>query len=129
VSLSVSISGLDSWGAFVAGKLQAAQQAARAAMYQLGEEIMAESKRLVPVDLGTLRSTGIVELPVERGGAVVVVLGYGGPAAPYALVQHEDLSLKHPEGGQAKYLEQPFLALAPTLTDRVAAAVRKAVES
>jgi len=29
---------------------------------------------------------------------------------PYAQEQHEDVSLKHPRGGQAKYLEVPLLA-------------------
>jgi hypothetical protein len=33
-----------------------------------------------------------------------VVVGY---RAPYAIRQHEDHSLAHPNGGQAKYLEQP----------------------
>lgn len=30
--------------------------------------------------------------------------------APYAIYQHENLEYKHPNGGQAKYLEQPAKA-------------------
>jgi len=29
----------------------------------------------------------------------------------WALVQHEDATLRHPNGGQAKFLEQPFLEM------------------
>lgn len=60
-----------------------------AALYQEGEAIMAESKQLVPVDLGNLRDSGHVQQPVITGDSVTVKLGYGGPAAAYALYVHE----------------------------------------
>jgi len=71
----------------------------------IGEEIMVDVKasrpgRGVPVDKGTLRSTGRVEGP---NGLGQVELSFGGAAAPYALVQHEDLSFHHTVG-EARYL-------------------------
>lgn len=76
-----------------------------AGLYGAGNEIMRDSKRRVPVDLGVLRGSGYVTLPQVQTGAVAVELGYGGPAAAYAVKQHEDTTLNHPEGGSAKFLE------------------------
>lgn len=82
---------------------------AAAGLYQEGLKMMAVSQRQVPVRWGVLRSTGHVYPPVQRGKAVEVVLAYGGPAAPYAWVQHENLSLNHDDPTKAKYLEDPVL--------------------
>lgn len=38
------------------------------------------------------------------GNGTTVVVGY---EAPYATTVHEDLEMVHPNGGQAKYLEEP----------------------
>lgn len=127
-----------------------ARKAVEAALYQAGEEVMADSKEnYVPVDTGALRSTGTTHLPERDGDESVVVLGYGGPAAGflgedgaerevgYALIQHEDLSLNHfrPEHegegnrpGQAKYLSTPLRKRARTLPDTVAAHLRRAIK-
>lgn len=107
-----------------------------AAVYQGGERIMAAAKPLVPVDTGTLRASGFVELPKIAGGSISVELGFGGPAAPYALAVHENprsgqTGGRSPQGakyphyaatGQWKYLETPFRALGPSVT----AAIRRA---
>lgn len=53
----------------------------------------------VPVDEGTLRSTGRVTGPVANR----VRLSFGGAAAPYAVIQHEDLELSH-RVGEPRYL-------------------------
>lgn len=79
------------------------------AAYRRGQAIMSVSQRLVPVDTGELKSSGHVELPKISGSKVQVDLVYGGPAAPYARIVHEDLDAFH-KVGQAKYLEEPFLA-------------------
>lgn len=64
-------------------------------------------QRYVPVDTGALRSTGSVKPSVIAGDSVTVEMGFGGPAAPYALIVHERLGAHHPIG-QAKYLEEPL---------------------
>lgn len=71
------------------------------------EEIMSASKRrYVPVDLGTLRSSGHVK-PVERRGKdISVTLAYGNAAAPYALSVHEHPSRHSPPAWRGKRPEQ-----------------------
>lgn len=41
----------------------------------------------------------------------------------YAQYQHEDLSLRHPGGGQAKYLEKPLMQDHPKYLQRIASEV------
>lgn len=90
---------------------------------QEAEGIMAASKELVPVDTGALRTTGHAKRPRFQGASVVVELGYGGPAAPYAIFVHEDLTAHHPVGS-AKYLEIPYKQALPGIPNRLARAVR-----
>ncbi len=116
---TLTLKGLD---ATVTG-LQAAQekivQATAAALYQEGLAIMAISQQEVPVDTGTLRSSGQVQQPEIQTGAVMVTLGYGygekinpktGESAQgYSIPVHERLGVHHPHG-KAKYLEDPARA-------------------
>ena len=91
------------------------------ALYIEGEGIMGQSKSMfVPVDTGLLRSTGHVEIP--RPGPIVF-LGYGGPAAKYALAQHENRG-RH-KVGQRKYLEIPMLAAIPGMDVRIGRNMQK----
>ncbi len=99
-----------------------------AGLYSAGNDIMRLSKRKVPVDTGTLRGSGYVTMPDIEQREVSVELGYGGPAAAYAVVQHERTELKHPEGGEAKYLENAYKAKARSLPRRIATISRRAFE-
>lgn len=74
------------------------------AVWMESERLMTESKLVTPVETGALRASGIVEPPEWRGDTVTVRLGFGGPAASYAYIVHEDLMAHHPVG-HAKYLE------------------------
>lgn len=84
--------------------MQRWERALRSAVYLEGNNIMSISKRLVPVDTGTLKGSGYVTLPERYGREIISELGYGGPAKAYAEIQHENLHYRHPRGGQAKYL-------------------------
>ncbi len=86
------------------------------------ELILTISKRdWVPVDIGNLEGSGFVDDPQRGRGAIISIdIVYGGPSEPYAVVQHEDLELKHPNKGQAKYLERPLMAKVPTLAREMA---------
>lgn len=110
--------------------------ALQSALFIEGEETMAESKPLVPVDEGVLRASGFVLLPVVTKDEVYVDIGYGGPAGSgniggetndkdvgYAIIQHEDLTFFHTVG-QAKYLEQPLNKRKPGYSDRIAKRIR-----
>lgn len=76
------------------------------AVRMIGEDIMFDVKASrpgagVPVDTGVLRSSGQVEGPTGIKGDVI--LSFGGAAAPYALVQHENTQFAH-KVGEARYL-------------------------
>jgi hypothetical protein len=99
------------------------------ALYQEGWFIMGESKaKFVPVDRGPLRASGHVLPPQKDQGGIVVIMGYGGPAVKYAIIQHERLTYKH-RVGQAKYLERPALARAAVMDKKIAARLRKRLKT
>lgn len=78
------------------------QKAALKGVRKLANNILAESQKLVPVDSGTLKESGVVS---TNNKSNIVTVSYN---TPYARKQHEDNTLNHPKGGQAKYLERPF---------------------
>lgn len=97
------------------------------ALYLEAELIMTDSKQnYVPVDTGVLRNSGTVTKPVITNKSVEVTLGYGGPAADYAVVVHE----YPPNVGQGKnkYLSRPLNKAERGLVTRVADTMRKRVK-
>ena len=116
------------------------QKALTRALVEEAEDLMADSKQVVPVDTGNLRDSGTV-LPPKRGVGLMdvsVEAGYGGPAAPYALVVHENPRAGKTGGvtpsgskrrffaqtGGWKYLEQPFNQRVKGVEGRVAAIIK-----
>lgn len=85
-----------------------------------GEEIIAASKEIVPVDDVVLQPTGGLYGTEESKDRVAVLLGYGGLASSYAKDQHETPPhiYKHSEGRAWKYLETPVFAAAATMGAR-----------
>ncbi|MFB6811247.1 minor capsid protein [Streptomyces sp. NPDC056387] len=64
------------------------------------EHLLAESRKIVPLDEGTLeRSSRVVRNQLE---------GYVVYDTVYAKRQHEELTWKHKPGRKAKYLEGPL---------------------
>lgn len=89
------------------------------------EAIMGVAKRdRVPVDTGALRASGFVEAPITIGSEVVVVLGFGGAAVPYALIQHEETSYRHTVG-ESHYLSKPVEEARAGFERRLAAHVSR----
>jgi hypothetical protein len=74
------------------------------------QTIMNESKKIVPVDTGALKTSGRVENPIITSDEITVTIGYGGPSAPYAEIVHEDPNAQHGPGKTFKYLEIPVMA-------------------
>lgn len=62
------------------------------------------------------------KLANKAEGKVSVNVGY---TTNYALIVHEDLTMNHPNGGNAKYLEGPFRRLQPKLVLNIRTALRK----
>lgn len=95
------------------------------ALFFEAELIMTTAKGIVPFDLGALKTSGHVDPPsVKPGDEIKVVLGFGGPAAPYALDQHENLTYEHSAGGQPKYLQRPMEEAAPKLPAKLGASLK-----
>lgn len=80
------------------------------ALFDVANTVLNESKRIVPVDKGTLKSSGRVEPPKRDASGVEVQITYGGDARPYARRVHEDMKARHKDGKTAKYLEKPVMA-------------------
>lgn len=125
--IQVEVQGLPALQQRLAQLLAQTTPAVSEGLYRAGNDIMGESVRLVPVDTGLLRSTAHVETPQQQGTRVVVQLSYGGHGiAEYAVRQHFDATLNHPNGGQAFYLQQPLYAAAATIAHHLATTLRTA---
>jgi len=88
------------------------------ALFNRGEDILKESTELVPVKTGNLKSNKLVSKPNFKAEIPIVEVGYGGPAAPYALRVHEE------HASQSKFLERPFNAAQRTLDRDIAAELK-----
>jgi len=94
----------------------------------VAHELLALSQPLVPVEEGVLKASGRV---VEHDGGFAVTYGLDddgtdkhAPSNQYAVRQHEDAELHHPNGGQWKFLEQPANAEHGKLREAAMAALR-----
>lgn len=114
----------------------------KAATEQACREVLEESLKQVPRDTGTLASTAFYEVSrrtARKGYVYEGTIGYAGaagagfkhdavnprtgkPASSYAIIVHEDLTVAHPGGGKAKFLEDPLRAYAANRFARVAEA-------
>jgi len=63
-----------------------------------GELVLQEARSRVPIEEGTLERSGRVDVEDDTHVSV-------GFHTPYAARQHEDMTLRHDNGRQAKYLE------------------------
>lgn len=97
--------------------------AAETALRVVANDLLGEAQRLAPVEEGTLRASGEVEID-HRGDAIVATVSFN---TVYAARQHEETDWEHPLGGQAKYLEQPLREKAPRYERVIAAAVDRAL--
>lgn len=100
------------------------------ALFREGESIMGDSKeKFVPVMTGNLKSSGHVQPPKITSAGARVELGFGGPAAAYALSVHENPNTgKTATGSQVgewKYLETPFKQHLGNMDQRIAADLRQ----
>lgn len=96
--------------------------AAEAAVRAVGEDLLGEAQRRAPVEEGTLRGSG--ELEVKHvGNMIVAEVSFN---TVYAARQHEELSWSHPRGGQAKYLESVLLERGPRYATIIGAAMQRA---
>lgn len=92
-------------------------------MTDIATDLLAEAKRQTPREKSTLVRSGRKD--VRRiGDRIEARISFN---TPYAARQHEELSYRHPRGGNAKYLERPLRAMVPEFERRLAAAMRRAI--
>lgn len=99
--------------------------AGRVAVQAAAEHLLEASQPLVPVESGALRGSG--EVTVD-GLTAAVSYGTDEQTAAYAAVQHERLDFAHPNGGQAKFLEQPMYTERDQVAIELAVPLRKALQ-
>lgn len=92
---------------------QSATSAARRGAHLLRDEAVQRT----PIETGTLRNSAKV---TAADGEAAVSFN-----TPYAVKQHEDLSLAHPGGGQAKYLETAAADNKQRIAEAIAAHLRR----
>ena len=71
-------------------------RALRQALNTAIQDIAGNADEMVPRDEGELRASQSIENVKKHGNSYVASISYGGPSAPYALVQHENRDLWHP---------------------------------
>jgi len=101
----------------------ALRRAVEREMNAIATDVLAEAKRQVPLDKGTLRRSGTKEVSWQ-GDRIVATVSFN---TPYAAVQHEETGYRHPRGGKAKYLEDPLKAQAGRMRQRLNEAYRRAL--
>lgn len=107
-------------------------------LHRSGEDVMGDSKEnYVPVMDGALRNSGHVSEPERIPDGVRVEIGFGGPAASYALAVHENPRAGKTGGvspsgqkyrkwakvGQWKYLETPLKKATPQIEKNLHAVI------
>ena len=83
------------------------------------EQILTTARQRVPIEEGTLERSGAT---AQRDLSGVVSFD-----TPYAVVQHEDLTLNHDAGRQAKYLETAMADERTTVARIVQQQIRNAL--
>jgi hypothetical protein len=94
-----------------------------AAVYQVGNQALTESKKRVPVDLGDLKRSGQIDPPVVSANQISVRMGYGDTAVDYALIVHENTEANH-TSGQHHYLSSVIDELKPDFLSKVEARLK-----
>jgi hypothetical protein len=85
------------------------------------EHLLDESRKVVPLEEGVLSASGHTSVDEQRLEAAVAY------DTPYAVVQHEDLTLAHNAGRTGKYLEAPARQVGQAIRDHVAGRLREAL--
>lgn len=90
------------------------------------KNVLTTSNAQVPHETGALQRDGGVGL-TEQGDTVRGAVSYGrrGDTPKYAVRQHEDMSLHHDSGRNAKFLENAFNATKDQNAEIIAQAIKK----
>lgn len=89
-------------------------KAADAAAYECAKDLKKKAQEQTPVDTGALRNSAYIE-KVGKGETSGYEVGYDKNNSKnirdtYGRIQHEAMWFNHPNGGKAKFLEDPYNA-------------------
>lgn len=85
------------------------------------ELLLGEAVKIVPLDEATLQDSGKATVDEEKLEGKVTF------DTPYAVIQHENLTLHHPNGRKAKYLETPWRANSSKFAELIAFQIKRAL--
>jgi hypothetical protein len=95
------------------------EAAAQAGVHDAAQHLLGVSQQRVPLEVGTLQSTGrVIGTGLRQGVSYDTV---------YARRQHEELTWRHRPGRTAKYLEGPLTEESATMQAIIAAKIREAL--
>ncbi|GAA3237291.1 hypothetical protein [Streptomyces lavendulae] len=101
--------------------LRGTREGAARGLRLAAEHILENARARVPIEEGTLERSGVASVDEQTLTAAVSF------DQPYAVRQHEDMSLRHDAGRTAKYLEAPMTEQAGTVAEIIAAQVRRSL--
>jgi len=101
-----------------------AEKTIKTALLVVGADLQRKSAEQAPIDTGDLRANCSVSPIREEGNRKYITVGYN---LPYARRQHEHVEYRHPKGGKAKYLEDPYKENVENYERMIAEAIRKEI--
>ena len=110
------LTGVETAMSQVARILEQSSESTKKGVIEVINDIGARAAERAPVDTGNLR--GSMGLALEQNGDEII--GEIGFHEKYAAAQHEHVEYKHPQGGEAKYLERAALEKADEVRNKMA---------
>lgn len=96
------------------------RDAAADGLFLAAEHVLGVARSRVPLEEGTLERSGATAVDAEN------LTAYVSFDTPYAVRQHEDMTLKHDAGRTAKYLESALTGERTVVRKIIADRIRKA---
>ncbi|MCQ8829859.1 hypothetical protein [Streptomyces malaysiensis] len=106
-----------------AAALRGARAGAARGLRLAAEHVLERSRARVPIEEGILERSGVASVDEQS------LTGAVSFDQPYAVRQHEDMTLRHDAGRTTKYLEGPLNEEAGTVLDIIAAQVRRTLRN
>ncbi|SDL14420.1 Minor capsid protein [Nocardioides sp. YR527] len=103
------------------GAKKAVREARKQGLRDAVEYVLTEANKHIPHDEGNLERSGRADVNAEGTRGAV---SYD---TPYAVKQHEDMSLRHPGKGQGKWLENTMTREADTVREIIGTAIKGAI--
>lgn len=118
--MNVTITGMNELNSALKKVTPKTEAAVKKELDLIVADLQGKAQRLAPVDTGDLRGSAYTEVD-----GLIATIGFN---TPYALRQHEDMENRHPKGGQAKYLEQPYKENVHKYTNEIEKAIKGAID-